>query len=877
MTFAHDSQPPLSRTTSSRKRRPASRYTNRHRNSQNRRLFMEPLEDRIVLSTIVWANRGTVGDNFDAAFGAGAPADQARAVVDAAIESWSRVVTNFHHAAGVTSPDGYDLSLTISMNLANAGNGASTSTTIGTDGKPIQGSQSFGIADTNGDGLSDGWFIDPTPLESSEFQGNIRNAFTGGAQVGSPAAAAGIRDFYSVVLAELTHNMGIANAGAATALYNTGSFTTDTGVADDGQFGGNGNFFLFQGPDINALMTNHNGGNPGTASTFALHSASPRANNAPIVFAGKTVYGAVDNGNAGGNLNERTLVSNRTALILKDAYDYEITMPETFGTFYASINNSTGLLTVRGGADNTIINNVNQGVSNDVISVTRDGDKIVVSVDAGVDVAGTGPGFTALDQQDAFVSVFDAGQVTGLSIQGFGGNDTITVGADIAVPDTIDPGTGNDIVRTGGGLTTVASVVGDGNDAIDFRNNPAGVNFTVNGGDSIIGTAFADTVTVDSSAGLITSPISFAGGGGFNKLILTQSDGAAQTSDTYNVGPNPGEGSSVITGPSGTQTVFFQNLAPVQDNVPATTTTVNATPGDNAINYTQGPGGGIFVGNTGFVTVDNQESYEFNNKDNLVINGLAGSDVINLNNQVRPTGATPGGLKTITVNGGDPTASDTLIVNGLAGQLDNLRYIPTNVGAGTVVNDNAPQPNVLFTGTEHLTLVVQQTDGDGVRIDGTTGNDAVEYSHGTTSGSGSFVASMDQNNATGVGPFTMTPMSFSGASPLANDSDVNFFNPGGTDSFVFNGTASDDNIVVGGGEAGGTEYRNTLNGVVVARVEVFNTASGLVRGLAGNDTIALNLPAGPAAVTLRVEGGDSDGSSDTINYPAIPNAARTNR
>src|SRR5436853_1105971 len=124
-----------------------------------------------------------------------------------------------------------------------------------------------------------------------------------------------------------------------------------------------------------------------------------------------------------------------------------------------------------------------------------------------------------------------------------------------------------------------------------------------------------------------------------------------------------------------------------------------------------------------------------------------------------------------------------------------------------------------------------------------------------TSDSGSFVGTMDQNNATGVGPFTMTPVSFTGAFPLANDADVNFFNPGGSDSFVFNGTANDDIIAVAGGEAGGTEFRDTLNGIVVSRIEAFNIASGLLRGLAGNDTFNVSVPAGPAAVTLRVEGG----------------------
>lgn len=383
-----------------------------------------------------------------------------------------------------------------------------------------------------------------------------------------------------------------------------------------------------------------------------------------------------------------------------------------------------------------------------------------------------------------------------------------------------------------------------------------------------------DNLIVDSSHTLINiaGGIRYDSGTGLlDRLTLLQTGGTTQTSDTYSVGPNPGQGISTIVGPSGTQTVFFEHVKPVFDNVPATTVTINATPANNAINYSQGPGGGIFVGNTGLVTIDEQESYEFNNKTNLVINALAGSDTINLhyNNIVNPAGLTG----TITVNGADPTASDTLIVNGINGVLDNLRYLPTSVGAGTVINDNEPQPNVLFTGIEHLTEVVQQADGDGVRIEGTIGNDAIEFFEGVTSDSGSFVGTMDQNNATGVGPFTMTPMNFTGASPIANDSDVNFFNPGGTDSIVFNGTGNDDNIVIQTGEAGGTEFRNTLNNILMARLEVFNVASGLVRGLAGNDNVTVNSPAGPAAVTLRVEGGDSDQFTDTLTYNASANSA----
>src|SRR5437899_2516653 len=82
-------------------------------------------------------------------------------------------------------------------------------------------------------------------------------------------------------------------------------------------------------------------------------------------------------------------------------------------------------------------------------------------------------------------------------------------------------------------------------------------------------------------------------------------------------------------------------------------------------------------------------------------------------------------------------------VNGIAGVVDNLRLIPSGTGAGTVVNDNAPQPDVHFTGVENLNLVLQQADGDGVRVDGTTGNDALEQTPGATADSGSFSGLMN--------------------------------------------------------------------------------------------------------------------------------------
>ena len=95
---------------------------------------------------------------------------------------------------------------------------------------------------------------------------------------------------------------------------------------------------------------------------------------------------------------------------------------------------------------------------------------------------------------------------------------------------------------------------------------------------------------------------------------------------------------------------------------------VNATNADNAINYTQGSGRPP----TAWSASMTYETIEFSNKTTLTINGLAGSDTINLNNPNTPTGLTG-----ITVNGGDPTGSDTLIVNGTA--LARYRHVHAHV------------------------------------------------------------------------------------------------------------------------------------------------------------------------------------------------------
>src|SRR5262245_48781835 len=202
-------------------------------------LSCEPLENREVPATINWVNMGLANDGFAAVFGA--KAGQARAVVNAAIDSWERVISDFNNGAN-------KIDLTIRMateadaDTYGFGGGDITSTAgqcppggiAVDDGKPVSALILLGRGN---DGHGSGYFIDPTPTDHSEFQGTMTNAFV--AHSDDPALA-GKADFYSLALAELTHAIGITSKSGSTykdlidadgAAVN-GVTLTDTGMLD---------------------------------------------------------------------------------------------------------------------------------------------------------------------------------------------------------------------------------------------------------------------------------------------------------------------------------------------------------------------------------------------------------------------------------------------------------------------------------------------------------------------------------------------------------------------------------------------------------------------------------------------------------------------
>ncbi|HEV2971778.1 MAG TPA: Ig-like domain repeat protein, partial [Pirellulales bacterium] len=238
---------------------------------------------------------------------------------------------------------------------------------------------------------------------------------------------------------------------------------------------------------------------------------------------------------------------------------------------------------------------------------------------------------------------------------------------------------------------------------------------------------------------------------GTGQLILTQTNGANSptvTTDVYSPGPTPGNGTDVITDSNGNvQSIYFTELTPTYDSVPATTLTVNGTNADNAINYMEG---NDTTGNPntawGQVSVDNQEAINFTNKMNLVVNTLAGNDFVNLNDPLNnPTALTSitvnagDGYDTVTTHGGVSNLAvtfdggagvDTLDASGVTGASSTVTLNGTN-GTDTMIGSTATGVNNTFHGG---------TGADTILLKGTSGNDHISV---TQTGVGAYTSNVN--------------------------------------------------------------------------------------------------------------------------------------
>jgi hypothetical protein len=234
---------------------------------------------------------------------------------------------------------GQTYSLTLSM-AAGGGFGASASLATNLGGKPKSGSISMLRGSnptlTNTD---HGWFLDPTPADDSEFNGNIVNAFCADAPSGSPAFNKG--DFYAVVASEMTHCMGLFGS----ALAGWSSHTTNTGIHDG--ITGVGNFWVFQGPSIQHLGTSDNAG----SSDFGAFIHSGEGSGSNINFNGTNWIGAEDQGNAFFEFSPPIPGQQCVCTDVQGRVRVPQRQPARNGTFYSNLNQTTHQVSVRGGAE----------------------------------------------------------------------------------------------------------------------------------------------------------------------------------------------------------------------------------------------------------------------------------------------------------------------------------------------------------------------------------------------------------------------------------------------------------------------------------------------------------------------------------------------
>ncbi len=147
------------------------------------RLAVEPLENRLTPTAIVWSNRGTATDTFT-------PAE--RVVVDQAVAYWEQLTIDI----GLPAPR-LDVTITGGTNSGlHLGGASGLTANVFSDSRGSYSANIYIDADAGGTG----WYIDPNPADNSEYARQTSPSDFAGGPPGS--------DLYSTVLHELCHSLG---------------------------------------------------------------------------------------------------------------------------------------------------------------------------------------------------------------------------------------------------------------------------------------------------------------------------------------------------------------------------------------------------------------------------------------------------------------------------------------------------------------------------------------------------------------------------------------------------------------------------------------------------------------------------------------------
>jgi Ca2+-binding RTX toxin-like protein len=531
----------------------------RRRHSQ---LRFEELESRCLLANLVWVNRGQESDRFNVIFGD--QADAARRVVDAVLTSWGTVITDLKQPAIDAPADRNTINFTISMSAdpkdTDFGGAANISSwafpteadkTANRNGYPTAGTFTLnqGIA---GQPLN-GWWIDPTPNEHSEFT-NIQSPFAASRPEGSVGT-----DLYGTINAEIAHILGLWDAAPGRLQTPVAGTVTKTTLPDRAHGGGVGFYYVFDGPSGTHLLTSWDSGSPtndprGQDVGGPTHTAGPTAANFPVAFtsqfrtpAAVQLRGGIDPGNAAGGPNTRVLANDGIALLLKDAFGYEVRLPSTIPgqTFAVGVQGQT--LQLRGGPDGDGAAPANAGgaanpgagggganydsfvpdyrdtgsTSADVITLKREGTDVLVTFDFGRDGPVNGLDADGDGNAPAFTTRVPLSSFTNINLDADGGNDTVIL--DFSGGDFLPAGglafngdLGTDKVVVTGATTyridgSTLTMAGLGTVSLESVNEV-----------QLIGTAAADTFELRGWTGAIT----LEGLGGSDSYSIDWSAGA---------------------------------------------------------------------------------------------------------------------------------------------------------------------------------------------------------------------------------------------------------------------------------------------------------------------------------------------------------------
>jgi Ca2+-binding RTX toxin-like protein len=574
---------------------------------------------------------------------------------------------------------------------------------------------------------------------------------------------------------------------AGNGLANLINLTLDGGAGNDTITGGDGNDTLIGG-DGNDVVTGGRGNDTAQLGNGDDTFIWNPGDGSDVVDGGDGTDTLVFNGS---NANENINIA---------ADHGRISLKRDVGNVTMDLNSIEHIqLGVLGGTDNVVVGDLTG------TGVTQ------VAIDLGTNV-GTGDG-----QPDT------------VTVNGTAGNDRVTVlGAGTSVSVTGLPDQVNISHAEAG--DTLAINTGAGNDTIDASGVAPGIiGLTIDGG------AGNDTITGSQGNDVLF------GGDGNDTVIGGRGNDIAflgNGNDTFIW--NPGDGSDIVEGQAGTDTLVF-NGSNANENIDISANGSRVRLFRDVGNVTMDLNG-----------IEHIQLNTLGGADNVTVNDLTGTDV----KQVAIDLATPPG------SGQGDGQPDTVTVNGTAGD-DHISIASS--GSSIVVNGLAAQ----------VTINGAEPGNDTLVVNGLAGNDTIDAS-GLHAGQVNLTLNGGDGNDTIIGSAgndTVIGGRGTDVARLGAGDDTFVWNPGdgsdrvdggaGNDALVFNGANVAENIDVA---ANGRDVRLTRD-VANITMDLANMETIDINALGGADTITVEDLSKTTVRQVNVDlgvNGAPDGQVDTV-------------